>query len=144
MTNFATDIVQNFHADDIVHLTRQLISIPSPLWHETTIARWLGSWLEERGFEVEIQEIVLENGRVTHQTVATLRGDGSGPSLMLCGHTDTSDWNGRPYREEEWCHDSFSGDVEDGMLYGLGAINMKGVWLVCCWRQICCVVAGRC
>lgn len=57
--------------------------------------------------------------------IATLKGDGSGPSLMLCGHTDTSDWNGRPFREEEWTHDPFAGDVVDGMLFGLGAINMK-------------------
>jgi acetylornithine deacetylase len=44
---------------------------------------------------------------------------------MLCGHTDTSDWQGRPFREEEWTHDPFAGDIEDGKLYGLGAINMK-------------------
>jgi len=126
MTDFATDLLQNFHEEDIVNLTRELIAIPSPLWHETSVARWLADWLAKRGFEVEIQEIPLGNGRVTHQTIATLRGDGSGPSLMLCGHTDTSDWNGRPYREEEWRHDPFSGDVEEDMLYGLGAINMKG------------------
>ncbi len=44
---------------------------------------------------------------------------------MLCGHTDTSDWQGRPFWEEEWTHDPFAGDIEDGKLYGLGAINMK-------------------
>ena len=54
-----------------------------------------------------------------------MAGSGTGPSLMLCGHTDTSDWNGRPFREEQWTHGPFSGEIADGMLYGLGAINMK-------------------
>ncbi len=117
--------LDGFDPHEVIGLTAQLISIPSPLWHETAVARWIAEWLEERGFAVEVQEIPLPDGRTTHQTIGTLKGDGTGPSLMLCGHTDTSDWNGRPFREEEWKHDPFSGDVEEGMLYGLGAINMK-------------------
>ncbi|MEZ4832433.1 MAG: hypothetical protein R2873_10605 [Caldilineaceae bacterium] len=35
-----------------------------------------------------------------------LARSGTGPSLMLCGHTDTSDWQGRPFREDEWTHRS--------------------------------------
>jgi acetylornithine deacetylase/succinyl-diaminopimelate desuccinylase-like protein len=83
-----------------------------------------------RGFEVIWQEVPLPHlpnhpTGVTHQAIGVLRGDGSGPSLMLCGHTDTSDWQGRPFREAEWQHDPFGGDIADGYLYGLGAINMK-------------------
>jgi acetylornithine deacetylase len=44
---------------------------------------------------------------------------------MLCGHTDTSDWQGDVFRRSEWTHDPFAGDIADGKLYGLGAINMK-------------------
>ncbi|MEO0565187.1 MAG: M20 family metallopeptidase, partial [Chloroflexota bacterium] len=69
--------------------------------------------------------VPLRDGGVTHQAIGTLRGDGTGPSLMLCGHTDTSDWNGDVFRPHEWTHDPFAADIEDGMLYGLGAINMK-------------------
>ena len=85
----------------------------SPIWHD------------ERGFVVNVQEIPLAGGRVTHQTTGTLTGDRSGPSLMLCGHPDTSNENGRPYREAEWTHDPWSGVIADGHLSGLGAINMK-------------------
>ena len=112
-------------ANEAVHLTQKLISIPSPLWQESEIAHWIGAWMSERDFEVELQAVPLPDGRVTHQVIGTVRGDGTGPNLMLCGHTDTSDWNGRPYREEEWQHDPWSGDVSDGYIYGLGAINMK-------------------
>ncbi|NJO83217.1 MAG: M20 family metallopeptidase [Blastochloris sp.] len=109
-----------------IELAQQLIRIPSFLWQESEVGRWIAHWLSERGFEVELQAVPLRDGRVTHQAIGRLRGDGSGPSLMLCGHTDTSDWNGRPFREEQWTHGPWSGDIEDGYLYGLGAINMKG------------------
>jgi acetylornithine deacetylase len=108
-----------------VELTQQLIRIPSYLWKESALAFWLRDWFLARGFEVDLQEVPLRNGGVTHQAIGILRGDGSGPSLMLCGHTDTSDWQGRPFREEAWTHDPFGGDIADGCVYGLGAINMK-------------------
>lgn len=117
--------------NEAVALTQQLIRIPSFLWHESEIGHWIARWMTERGFEVELQTVPLPHLRshptgVTHQAIGLLRGDGSGPSLMLCGHTDTSDWQGRPYREKEWTHDPFGGEIANGKLYGLGAINMKG------------------
>lgn len=118
-------VLAHVDPDEVVRLTQQLIAIPSPVWGETNVARWIANWFTERGFSVELQEIPLRDGRTTHQVIGKLGGAGGGPSLMLCGHTDTSDWNGRPFREEQWQHGPFSGDVAGGMLYGLGAINMK-------------------
>ena len=119
-------LLATFTADEPVELAQQLIRIPSFLWQESQIGAWLAAWLHERGYEVEVQAVPLRNGGVTHQAIGRLRGNSTGPSLMLCGHTDTSDWNGRPFREAEWTHDPWSGDIADGFLYGLGAINMKG------------------
>jgi acetylornithine deacetylase/succinyl-diaminopimelate desuccinylase-like protein len=113
------------HGDDVVALAQQLIRIPSYLWHESEVGYWIADWMKARGFSVEIQAVPLRYGGITHQAIGTLKGDGSGPSLMLCGHTDTSDWGGKPFREAEWTHGPFSGDIADGYLYGLGAINMK-------------------
>lgn len=121
----ADAILATFEPDEPVELARELIRIPSFLWHESEIAYWLQRWLTTRGFEVELQEVPLRDGRVTHQAIGRLRG-ADGPSLMLCGHTDTSDWQGEVFRRAEWTHDPFAADVVDGMLYGLGAINMKG------------------
>ena len=46
----------------------------------------------------------------------------SGPHLMFAGHTDvvpTGD-------TEKWTHGPFSGAIENGVLYGRGAVDMKG------------------
>ncbi len=109
-----------------VTLAQQLIRIPSYLWKESNVAYFIADWFRGRGFdEVEVQTVPLRDGSVTHQTIATLKGSGNGPSLMLCGHIDTSDWQGKPFRESEWKHDPFGAEIDDGFLYGLGAINMK-------------------
>lgn len=121
----AAAVLAQVAPDEVVDLTRRLIAIPSPLWQETQLARWLADWMSARGYAVDLQTVPLLTGGETHQVIGTLKGDGHAPSLMLCGHLDTSDWNGRPFRADEWTHDPLGGDVEDGMLYGLGAINMK-------------------
>ncbi len=120
-----TSALEAFDPDEPVKLTQELIRIPSFLWRESEVGYWIADWMRERGFEVELQEVPLRNGGVTHQAIGRLRGDGTGASLMLCGHTDTSDWHGSVFRRDEWTHDPFAADIADGKLYGLGAINMK-------------------
>jgi acetylornithine deacetylase len=120
-----SNVLSHLRDNEPIELAQQLIRIPSYLWQESDVARFIADWFSGRGFAVELQEVPLRDGRVTHQTIATLKGDGGGPSLMLCGHIDTSDWQGRPFREAEWTHDPFGGEVAGGYLYGLGAINMK-------------------
>jgi acetylornithine deacetylase len=119
------DVLAQVHDHEPVELTQQLIRIPSFLWKETEVGQWIADWMRERGYEVDFQTVPLRDGGVTHQAIGTLKGDGSGPSLMLCGHTDTSDWNGDVFRRDEWQHDPFGAEIVDGKLYGLGAINMK-------------------
>ena len=118
-------ILEHIQDQEAIELTRQLIRIPSFLWQETEIGRWLADWMSERGYDVELQEVALRDGGLTHQAIGALRGDGSGPSLMLCGHTDTSDWNGDVFRREQWRFDPFGAEIDGGMIYGLGALNMK-------------------
>jgi len=48
-------------------------------------------------------------------------GRGHGPVLLFDGHMDTVDVGDR----KAWTHDPFSGDVANGVLFGLGAIDMK-------------------
>ncbi|NEW87391.1 succinyl-diaminopimelate desuccinylase [Rhodopseudomonas sp. WA056] len=46
----------------------------------------------------------------------------SAPHLCFAGHTDVV-----PAGDTDaWTHDAFSGDVADGLLYGRGAVDMKG------------------
>jgi acetylornithine deacetylase/succinyl-diaminopimelate desuccinylase-like protein len=118
-------ILATIHPDEPVELAQELIRIPSFLWKESEVGFWIAEWMASLGFEVEVQEVPLRNGSTTHQAIGRLKGDGTGPSLMLCGHTDTSDWNGDVFRRSEWKHDPFGAEIVDGTLYGLGAINMK-------------------
>lgn len=118
-------LLATLQPDEPVELAQELIRIPSFLWKESEVGFWIAEWMTSRGFDVEVQEVPLRDGSVTHQAIGRLKGDGSGPSLMLCGHTDTSDWNGDVFRRSEWTHDPFGAEIADGYLYGLGAINMK-------------------
>ena len=118
-------ILEKIQDQEAIELTQQLIRIPSFLWQESTIGHWLADWMTERGYEVELQAVPLRDGSVTHQAIGILRGDGSGRSLMLCGHTDTSDWNGDVFRRDQWRYDPFGAEIDEGMIYGLGALNMK-------------------
>jgi succinyl-diaminopimelate desuccinylase len=48
---------------------------------------------------------------------------GSGaPHIAFAGHTDVVP----PGDESKWTHGAFSGEVRDGLLYGRGAVDMKG------------------
>jgi succinyl-diaminopimelate desuccinylase len=44
------------------------------------------------------------------------------PHLVFAGHTDVVP----PGAEEAWTHPPFAGEIADGVLYGRGAVDMKG------------------
>ncbi len=44
------------------------------------------------------------------------------PHLVFAGHTDVVP----PGEEAKWSHPPFAGEIVDGMLYGRGAVDMKG------------------
>ena len=68
----------------MLDLAQELVKVPSFKTEETAVARFLARYLEERGYETELQEV--EPGR--YQTIAVLEGAGGGKSLMLNGHID--------------------------------------------------------
>jgi acetylornithine deacetylase/succinyl-diaminopimelate desuccinylase-like protein len=53
--------------------------------------------------------------------VARLPGRGDGPSLLLLSHTDTV-----VAHPSEWQLDPWSGELQDGEVWGRGALDMKG------------------
>ena len=54
--------------------------------------------------------------------VATLQGAHAGPHLVLNGHADVFPVG----REDLWERDPWSGDLEDGRIFGRGSSDMKG------------------
>ncbi len=109
-------VLEAVNRDRMLAVAGDLIRIPSFKGEETAAARFLAGFFEERGYEVELQEV--EPGRF--QTIAILRGAGGGKSLMLNGHVDIN-----PVAQN-WTRDPWTPTVSGNRLYGAGIRNMKG------------------
>lgn len=72
------------------------------------------------GFRVE-RPVFTEAGTPDIENLYARFGTGA-PYLLFAGHTDVVP----PGDAAAWRHDPFSGTVEDGILYGRGAVDMKG------------------
>ena len=70
---------------------------------------------------IDVERFEPQPGRAS--LVAKIQGsDPNAPTLMLMGHTDVV-----PVNLEGWTRDPFSGDLEDGMVWGRGAIDMLNI-----------------
>lgn len=85
---------------------------------EAECARWVQAKLEEVGYETEY----VESGQPGRGNVfATLRGaDPARGTLLVHGHLDVV-----PAEPADWSVHPFSGAVEDGYVWGRGAVDMK-------------------
>jgi acetylornithine deacetylase len=82
---------------------------------ETQIAAWLAQTCRDLGLDVELQETAPNRPNV----IARWKGERGGKSLLLTGHTDV-------VSVENMQRDPFDGRIENGKLYGRGALDMKG------------------
>ncbi len=99
----------------VVALARELIRRPSITPTDEGCQQLIASRLEARGFRHER----IDRGGVTNSWIR--RGDGA-PLLVLAGHTDVVPTG----PESAWRYPPFDGEIEDGMLHGRGAADMKG------------------
>ena len=99
--------------DDLLKFMQDIIRIPSLSSSEGVVIQRIREEMERLGFdEVTVDPMGNLLGRI-----------GSGPRVIaLDGHVDTVDV-GNPAL---WERDPHSGDIEDGILYGRGASDMKG------------------
>jgi acetylornithine deacetylase len=109
-----------------VEILRRLINVSSPTGNEARCAEELADILNGAGVPIEVQRFQGTRANV----VGTLQGSGDGVSLMLCGHLDTSG-TGDPALDRASLGTVGAADrpqafVSDGVVYGLGAYNMKG------------------
>src|SRR5690606_17234705 len=72
------------------------------------------------GFAVE-RPVFSEDGTPDVENLYG-RHSGNGPHLMFAGHTDVVP----PGDEAAWTHPPFSAAIANGMMYGRGAVDMKG------------------
>jgi acetylornithine deacetylase/succinyl-diaminopimelate desuccinylase-like protein len=88
----------------------------NPPGNERPAIEHLADYLAAAGLRTEL----LADDARRPNLVADLDGDGDGPTLCLLGHVDTVLAD-----PDDWRRDPWSGDVEDGYLWGRGAIDMK-------------------
>jgi acetylornithine deacetylase/succinyl-diaminopimelate desuccinylase-like protein len=96
------------------HLIR--FDTTNPPGNEILCINYLNNLLTEAGFETQI--LAKEPSRAN--LVTRLSGQGNAPPLLLQGHVDVVSTAGQP-----WTRPPFDGLIEDGYLWGRGALDMK-------------------
>lgn len=110
------EIRKYINREELLKLTQDLIRIPSHTVYENRekeVAAYIADILEREGIEYCFQSADGDRCNV----LATIRGNGTGKSLMLNGHMDTVPVAGMD--------DPFNPVIVDGNMYGRGSSDMK-------------------
>jgi len=99
-------------------LLGQIVSIRSVVGEDTTAHRWMTARLSEMGMRVEHYAV---EGRRTPLVLGILDGGGAEPGVLFDAHYDTV-----AATPGDWSRDPWSAHVQDGVLYGRGAVDSKG------------------
>jgi acetylornithine deacetylase/succinyl-diaminopimelate desuccinylase-like protein len=104
---------------DVVELLRDLIRFDTtnPPGNEVECIAHVRRLLEEAGVESRI--FAKDDARPN--LVARIAGSGDAPPLLLYGHVDVVTTAG-----QQWTHPAFGADLIDGVVWGRGALDMKG------------------
>ncbi|QZY27649.1 M20/M25/M40 family metallo-hydrolase [Nocardioides coralli] len=118
----ATDERPYDPAGEVVDLCRDLIRIDTSNYGdhsgpgERKAAEHVATLLDEVGIETTVvEETAGRTSLIAHWGVPSDR-----PGLLLHGHLDVV-----PAAAEDWQVDPFSGEVQDGYVWGRGAVDMK-------------------
>ena len=101
-----------------MELARKLIRFDTtnPPGNEVDCIAYIDSLLSDAGFKTAI----LSKSPERPNLISRLKGSGQAPPLMLYGHVDVV-----PATDQHWEHPPFEGVIEDGYLWGRGALDMK-------------------
>ncbi|HEY7962409.1 MAG TPA: M20/M25/M40 family metallo-hydrolase [Solirubrobacteraceae bacterium] len=105
-------------AQEATELLQRLVRFDTvnPPGNEREAQEHLAGLLSAAGFQCEL----LGSGPQRPNLIARLRGAGDGPTLCYLGHVDTVLADAR-----EWRHDPWSGELDEGCVWGRGALDMK-------------------
>lgn len=105
--------------DPVVH-AQTLIRCPSVTPDQAGALDYLQSILSQAGFTCHRLPFSEQNAAPVDNLYARL-GDAS-PHICFAGHIDVVP----PGDEQAWTHPPFAAAIEEGILYGRGAVDMKG------------------
>lgn len=97
----------------MIAFLQELVQTPSPTTHEQVVAKLIHDRLRAVG----IEDVRVDR---TGNVIAQL-GDGNGPTLLYDAHMDTVFAT-----DAHWPYDPHEAAIHEGILYGLGACDMKG------------------
>jgi acetylornithine deacetylase/succinyl-diaminopimelate desuccinylase-like protein len=115
-----SDLQWGVIAEETVRLLQGLLRIDTsnPPGNESIAAGYIANILHENQIESTVIETAPNRGNV----VARLKGNGSEAPLLLYSHTDVV-----PVERDHWNVDPFGGEIQEGYIYGRGALDMKGI-----------------
>jgi succinyl-diaminopimelate desuccinylase len=105
---------------DALSIARDLLRCPSVTPADAGALGVLENLLKAAGFETDRVTFSEPGSADIDNLYARIGSDA--PHISFAGHTDVVP----PGDETAWTHGAFSGDVQDGLLYGRGAVDMKG------------------
>ena len=105
---------------DALSIARNLLRCPSVTPADAGALGVLEKTLKAAGFDTH-RVTFTEPGTDPIDNLYARIGTAS-PHITFAGHTDVVP----PGDEQAWSHGAFAGDVKDGVLYGRGAVDMKG------------------
>jgi succinyl-diaminopimelate desuccinylase len=118
------DVLNKIDREELVHLARELVRIPSvyrpeePDGNEARVALFVANYLERAGFEVKTEEVAPGRPNVW----AVWEGDRQGKTLLFEAHTDVVTEGSA----EDWDHPPFGAEKDGERIYGRGACDTKG------------------
>ncbi|HEL2560691.1 TPA: ArgE/DapE family deacylase [Streptococcus suis] len=99
-----------------INMLQDVIQIQSENGNEEAVAKYYQDVLNDHGIDSKL--ITYSEGRSS--LVAEI-ANGKGKVLVLSGHMDVVSSGDK----DQWTHPPFSGDIEDGIIWGRGASDMK-------------------
>jgi len=102
-----------------VELLQNLIRFDTtnPPGNEAECVKYINTLLTDAGFET----VVLFKDINRPNLIARLKGQGATAPILLYGHADVV-----TTANQKWTHPPFEAEIEDGYIWGRGALDMKG------------------
>ena len=115
----------------VTHLQNLLrLNTVNPPGNEIICCQYLADVLKREG----IESTILESAPTRGNLVARLKGDGRAAPLLLMVHVDVV-----PVERARWKHDPFGGEIDNGFIYGRGALDTKDLaameLTLCLWLK---------